>query len=300
LILPLLTACSAGKDGEGASPLGPKDTGIGVGDDGIQLDDGLQVDGDKPETPVLPGCAEATTFVYVLDDASNLYKFDPKINTKAAFTKIGKVGCAGSPNSMAVARDGIAYVDMADSSDKLTSLAMVDITNASCKGSAKFDQASGYGRFGMGYSTDTAGSTTETLFIGDTSASKMAKLDPASGAVTPIGTLPGSGPEFTGNALGELWAFMPQTSPAKVAQIDKTTGKAIQSFNLPGLPASPSAWAFAFWGGDYYIFLMSALDTSTSVYKFSTTTKTAPKYIANIGIRIVGAGVSTCAPTVIQ
>jgi hypothetical protein len=59
---------------------------------------------------------------------------------------------------------------------------------------------------------------------------------------------------------------------------------------------SPSAWAFAFWGGDYYIFLEGDADFSgTNVWKM-TSTGTVTKYIPDTGMRIVGAGVSTCAP----
>ena len=33
------------------------------------------------------------------------------------------------------------------------------------------------------------------------------------------------------------------------------------------LSFTPRAWAFAFWGGDFYVFLMRDIDNSTSVYK---------------------------------
>jgi hypothetical protein len=56
------------------------------------------------------------------------------------------------------------------------------------------------------------------------------------------------------------------------------------------------AWAFAFWGGDFWIFLQRSQDTSTTVYRFVTATQTLSTVIANTGRTIVGAGVSTCAP----
>jgi hypothetical protein len=96
---------------------------------------------------------------------------------------------------------------------------------------------------------------------------------------------------------------MPQASTPKVAQIDKATGAAIKTFNLTALKSSivisPSAWAFAFWGGDYYIFLQGDLDSSTNVWKM-TATGSVTKYIPDTGFRIVGAGVSTCAPLSIK
>lgn len=307
-----LAACSAGKDGDAGSTLNnQKDSGNGfqTGDDGGLPDADFLLDGARPETSGPPGCATAATFVYALDSDNTLYKFDPKIATKAAFTKIGLVNCGGgtSPNSMAVARDGTAYVDMMKTS-ACAGIYKVSILDASCSGATSFKCGTGgYGQFGMGYSTNSAATTDETLFVGDTSGTtnaKLATLEPNAGTVGAVGTMSGSGPEFTGNAAGELWAFFAQTSPPSVAQIDKTTGASLKTYKLAALKASiivsPSAWAFAFWGGDYYIFLQGDADTSTNVWKFTPSTGTATKYIANTGFRIVGAGVSTCAPLTIQ
>lgn len=298
-------ACSASKDAGGPSAL-RADTGGGIQLDSGDDETGFELDGATNETGGTPtDCSAAATFVYVLDADNTLYKFDPKVASKAAFTRIGTVNCGAgtSPNSMAVARDGTAYVDLM-SGTSCKGVYKVDIKTAECKGATPFAcGSSGFGQFGMGYSTNSASTTAETLYIGDTNASKMATLDPASGAVVVVGSLPASGPEFTGNAAGELWAFMPQASPPKVAQIDKTTGSAIKTFNLTALESSillsPSAWAFAFWGGDYYIFLQGDLDTSTQVWKMTATGAVA-KYIPNTGFRIVGAGVSTCAPLSIK
>lgn len=297
-------ACSASKD---AGPESLKtDSGPGLQLDGGDDEIGFGLDGATTETGGTPSdCAAAATFVYVIDSDNTLYKFDPKVASTAAFTKIGVVNCGAgtSPNSMAVARDGTAYVDlMAGASCK--GVYKVDIKTAECKGATSFTcGSSGFGQFGMGYSTNSASTTAETLFIGDTNASKMATLDPATGAVKVVGTLPNAGPEFTGNAAGELWAFMPQASPPKVAQIDKATGSAIKTFTLSALKSSillsPSAWAFAFWGGDYYIFLQGDLDSSTQVWKM-TSSGAVTKFIPDTGFRIVGAGVSTCAPLSIK
>ncbi len=308
VVLPAGAACSAAKEDSGGTfvDAGPG----GTGDDGGFVVDApeLTVDGALPETGS-PGpsgnCAAAATYVYALDSNNTLYKFDPTIATKAAFIKIGVVNCGSgtSPNSMAVARDGTAYVDLMQGTS-CKGLYKVDITTAACKGATPFVCGTGgFGQFGMGYSTNSASTTAETLFIGNTTASKFASLDPATGAVAPLGNLAASGPEFTGNAAGELWAFMPQANPPKVAQLDKATGAEIKTFPLSALKASilvsPLAWAFAFWGGDYYIFLQGDADSSTNVWKM-TAAGAVTKYIPNTGFRIVGAGVSTCAPLTIK
>ncbi len=303
LALPIL-GCSAGKESGGDAL--QSDAGPGLRTDVGGDETGLQIDGAVDETGGSPGdCAAAATFVYVIDSDNTLYKFDPKVASKAAFTRIGVVDCGAgtSPNSMAVARDGTAYVDLMAGST-CRGVYKIDIKTAECKGATPFScGTSGFGQFGMGFSTNSASTTAETLFIGDTNASKMATLDPATGAVGVVGTLPASGPEFTGNAAGELWAFMPQASTPRVSQIDKATGAALKTYNLSALKSSilvsPSAWAFAFWGGDYYIFLQGDIDTSTNVWKM-TASGSVSKYIPNTGLRIVGAGVSTCAPLSIK
>jgi hypothetical protein len=59
-------------------------------------------------------------------------------------------------------------------------------------------------------------------------------------------------------------------------------------------------FAFSFWGGDFYFYTA----TSTAANKTTNVTRYSPKdgaidkaYMQNIGFHIVGAGVSTCAPT---
>ncbi len=56
------------------------------------------------------------------------------------------------------------------------------------------------------------------------------------------------------------------------------------------------AYAFAFWGGSFYIFyLIDDLDSSTNVWKLDMD-GTLTLHIADTGLRIVGAGVSTSVP----
>lgn len=69
------------------------------------------------------------------------------------------------------------------------------------------------------------------------------------------------------------------------------------------LPAveTPAAWAFSFWGGDFYLY--TAPDPLSDPSRTTNVTRYRPsdgsvdaQYMVNIGFRIVGAGVSTCAP----
>jgi len=220
---------------------------------------------------------------------------------------VGTMGCAGGdgPNSMAVGRDGYAYV-LYGAQDMFfpdvytcAGVLKVDIKTAACAGPSAIQcGSSGFQKFGMGFATDTASTTAEALYLSNSLSPSLGKVDLQSGQVAILGGLPG-GAEFTGNAKGELWGFFPDPAPPRVLQIDKTNGQTLTTFPLGALPDvgfSGYAYAFAFWGGAFYIFYyVQDVDSSTNVWKLDLDGNVT-KYIPNTGMRIVGAGVSTCAP----
>jgi hypothetical protein len=55
-----------------------------------------------------------------------------------------------------------------------------------------------------------------------------------------------------------------------------------------------SAWAFAFWGGDFWLFTAPGVASRVDRYRPSDGSTVTMK--SNVGFNIVGAGVSTCAP----
>jgi hypothetical protein len=141
----------------------------------------------------------------------------------------------------------------------------------------------------------------------------MATIDTSTMMATQIATNITGRPELTGNSNAELWGWFPDVSGSMtplVEQIDKTTGAAVQPnvYMEPSLDdgEEPTAWAFGFYGGDYWVFLQLESDLQTSVYQIAGPTNTmhTPGTIVSTtpatGLTIVGAGVSTCAPTVIQ
>jgi len=163
--------------------------------------------------------------------------------------------------------------------------------------------------FGMGFSTTTAGGDVDELYIAGgtavstTSPATLAQLDVGSFTATTKGTVTGS-PELTGNANGELWGFFPDAANPKIEQINKTNGTAISPAQLPSsMRGDPLDWAFAFYGGNYYVFLLKAdglgfPEANTTVYELTPTGALMSSTPAP-GRSIVGAGVSTCAPVVI-
>jgi hypothetical protein len=59
----------------------------------------------------------------------------------------------------------------------------------------------------------------------------------------------------------------------------------------------PQAWAFSFWGGDFYLYTASSTTTSSTVTHYTTADGGIDTGYTTAGFTIVGAGVSTCAPT---
>jgi hypothetical protein len=107
--------------------------------------------------------------------------------------------------------------------------------------------------------------------------------------------------ELTGTGDGRLFAFEGDTE-TYIREYDKSTGAILGTWPLPGL-ASPGAFAFAYWGGDFYLFVSKTQDiegpslvlhldfdeSDGNGVALTTVVESAP-------ISIVGAGVSTCAP----
>lgn len=305
-LLPVLTlACSAtrqtGDPGGGGAGAGgsSEDGGTGGGDILTGTDSG---------TGPSANCNEASQLVYVLSDENDLYSFQPGLKE---FKKIGQLGCntAMQPNSMAIDRDATAWVNYVQGDlfgDSAGEVFRVSTTDASCEPSPAANLPADWYRLGMGFSTDGQDTEKESLYLTGTGqgfSPGLGKLDTASGSLTPVGSFTGplasENAELTGNGDGRLFGFF-TTTPVEVAEIDKTTGAILSSTKLPAVE-TPTAWAFSFWGGDFYLY--TAPDPTfepgrtTNVTRYRPSDGSVdPQYMVNIGFRIVGAGVSTCAP----
>lgn len=267
----------------------PRDAGTGA------LPDGARPLPDDAGPPT--DCAAEARWVYLVDDGNALLRFQPD---DLSLTPIGTLDCgtAVSPFSMAVTRDAVAWVLFQDG--RLYHVSTID---ASCTPTSFVPNQMSFELFGMGFVSDAAGSSAETLHIsGGPSAgvgmgsSTLGAIDGSSLSVRTIGALPGW-PELTGTGAGELWGFFPDTMPRSVRQIDKTSGETPVTFPLDVLGTdSARAWAFAFWGGRFYVFLQRSSDPSTKIWRLDPSDGSLEEVVSDTGYRIVGAGVSTCAP----
>ncbi len=183
----------------------------------------------------------------------------------------------------------------------------VDTGNARCQAAPYEPGSGGFDLFGMAFVSDGVGTQTETLHIaggraGAIDRGRLGSLDAQGTVVRALGQLPAHdyGAELTGNGNGELWAYWPGPE-SSVARIDKTGATVEDEWALPPLRNQPAGWAFAHWGGRYFVFIsqVDARDDITSqVLRFDPISGETTVVVPETGRRIVGAGVSTCAPVV--
>ena len=242
----------------------------------------------EEDEPPEDDCEGTSDLIYVVSRSDEgLYTFDPDSNT---FTRLGELDCGwvGEPNSMAVARDGMAYVRYNDQT-----VYELDLETLACTETSYSND--GFGSFGMGYATQNAETWRDDLYIANKNA--VARLDTSTWTLSGVGQMP-SQSELTGNAAGELWAFLPLEQPAQLMQLDKTDASVLKTVNLPGFPdpMNIDAFAFATWDGDFYLFVREyGMGSSTDVYR-ATAQGGFSKVLGDVGFDVVGAGVSTCAP----
>jgi|GEM_PF-881783 len=254
--------------------------------------------GDDVPTPPVHYCKPGTLFIYVANTENHLMRFDP---ISATFTDVGLLACetgwlAGTPFSMAIDRQATAWILYDDGK-----IFRVSTDDASCMPVNYVSGQQGFQTFGMGFASNTAGSNDETLFVSNAvlgaGSSELGTLTFPSLTLSVVGPTPAGigSAELSGNGLGELWAFFPNGS--KVAQVDKATATLSNEIPLPsGTISDARAWAFATWGGDFYLFFAGQWDASSSVYRVRKD-GTFETLLTDTGWNITGAGVSSCAPT---
>jgi hypothetical protein len=245
--------------------------------------------------------SEAVKLIYVVDSANNLLSFDPRKLPGDPFRLIGKPNCPDftEPFSMSVDREGYAWV-LYRGGD----VYKVSIHDAKCSPSGWVPRSGGSTTFGMGFVSDDKGSKSEKLYITSDALHDLQVVDTEKTPPTPsrLGRIEGTidnNPELTGTGEGKLYGFFPvRVGDSFVQEIDKKTGGAVGKKWSVGETGLVEAWAFAHWGGTFYVFVtvagrpqVRAVDRATGEYRV---------VMENIPYRITGAGVSTCAPDLDQ
>jgi hypothetical protein len=244
--------------------------------------------------------AKGVELVYIVSDANELVTFDPSKLPDDPFALVGRLACDAPPGdtpfSMAIDNRGVAWVLYDDG--KLYRVSILDAfcarTGNAPRGAPKL--------FGMGFAGDRKG---ETLFVADdddTGTGNLATVDtagdePVYAAIAQI--VAGKhkeNPELTGTADGKLWGYFPDEPRGFVTELDKKTARAIgRKYTLPDI-GTVNAFAFAHWGGTFYIFAAKEENGKSSVHAVDRKTGKYRLVLETTPYEIVGAGVSTCAP----
>jgi hypothetical protein len=255
-------------------------------------------------------------YVYVVSDANMLYLFDPtKFPSSAAFTPVGMIPCVppGSyVSAIAIDRRALAYVNFHDGS--IAGLTLTAPLQCSTTGFRASQQ--GFSNdLGMAFSSDVAGSDSETLYVSDQSGPGgncvqatpgpgcmglgLGRLDVGTWTATHVGpftsTVAGYNAQLAGTGGASLYGFF-TTQPSSLGPIDKANGHTdsppptvTQQINV-----GMGGYAFAFWGGDFYFFTAPGANTVPQRLQTSTGIVTSGDMLTFV---IVAAATSTCAPT---
>ena len=252
-------------------------------------------DASKPDVQIISDCPDASgTLIYLITSDDQLLSFYPPSLT---FKTIGTIACPGAGNngpfSMAVDHTGVAYVVFTDGS-----LYQVSTANASCKKTSFVPGQQGFTTFGMGFSADQNG---DQLYVSQSIANGqfskgLATIDTKTFKLNFISAFTPPTPrcELTGTGDGRLFAYWPNTqgSGSNIAQIDPKTAN-VNGVD-PLIAGGPNdAFAFAFWGGDFWVFSSTGGPSTVTLFDPVTLKESTATSFSGT---IVGAGVSTCAP----
>lgn len=249
-----------------------------------------------PPPAPMPGCEEDNRQIYVVSLENDLYRFPP---LKKTFTKIGTLDCPASgatPFSMAVDRTGVAWILYNDGR-----LFKASTRDATCSATTFVPRQRGIGLFGMAFVADGPGSANDTLYVADDSLTPlgMSKLDPTTLVMAPPVPFDGTSGRFdlTGTGDGHVFGFDAHP-PARLVEIDPSTGKITREKSLGAL-SGESAWAVAQYWGSFYVF-SAGYGAHSQVTRFEWGTGKTDVISADVGFTVVGAGVSSCAPSALQ
>ncbi|MBL9102202.1 MAG: hypothetical protein JNL82_14655 [Myxococcales bacterium] len=256
-----------------------------------------------PDDEMCP-CVADNEDIYLLSDNGSIWSFDPQ---SLEFDFIKDVVCGGMTDtfSMGVSRKGRAWVQYF-SGDIYT----VDLKDpdAECLDPGFVNDDPLFPNFGMAFVANSITDPCDKLYahsgigpdvIGPGSGA-LGVIDPKTLALSQIAAIDYGWGELAGTGDGRLFAFE-GSAPPILTQYDKDSGAVLDAWPLPSLP-SPDAFAFAYWGGFFYLFTEPSPPTGYSMvtrydfYDLDGEGMVLSTIVDQAPIRVVGAGVSTCAP----
>jgi hypothetical protein len=244
--------------------------------------------------------------IFVLSKQAALWKFFPDTNK---FTMLGPVDCGLPPStfSMGVDREGYAWVQFSD-----LQIRKVDVTDTSnCVDPGFVPLQQGIENFGMAFVSNSASDKCDRIFgnhyngvAQGSEVSEFFSIDPVNLGVSVLGYSDYGLAEVTGTGDGRAFLFA-GPDPSDLVWVDRDSGATLEVTPLPGVKTG-GGFAFAFFAGDFYFFTDAESDMTSEVthidYDDSDMNgkQDITVVVQDAPLRIVGAGVSTCAPVVPQ
>jgi hypothetical protein len=293
-------------DGSGGDDDGDGEDVFDVGAGGTGGDGGGGDQGDCPCENVMDG-------IYVLNSNTppSVWFYSPPSNT---FTEIGVLGCpapaGATANSMAIDRRGNAYINYYELLAEVGHLYKAPLSDLQqCEELNYTNPPNEWWLLGMGYATRGAETTCDDLYLYKSDrypeypdfgpgGSELGRWDPDAEELVVIGPTDYPVGELTGTGDARLFTFAAMSQEeAVLVWLDKSTGE--EKENTPLDIDITNAFAFAFWGGDVYFFTLSGPlggNSIVTMYDYDMNEGGGLSVVNNdAGIRIPGAGVSTCA-----
>lgn len=303
------TAAAEGDDDGGLADESSTGGPVTTGADGPSA---LDVASDS-DVSVCP-CAAGNDGIYLMSDSSQLWSFDP---ASGSFTQLGVLACApptGYFQSMAVDRQGIATLAyQVLGGDGAWGLSMrtyrVALDDLSSCEEVQLPLPDDRVPYGMGYVGGGTSDGCDDLFVFDHDAGiepsadtggRIARIDHAGGEYAVVGTLAYEQAQVSGSGAGRLYAFAGDSDSAQFLELAVADAAVLESRELPGHNGQ-NGLAFAFWGGDAWLFSDSGVDDGSIVTRVDLDGDDgggSSIAVAATPVRILGAGVSTCAPYV--
>jgi hypothetical protein len=244
--------------------------------------------------------------IFVLSKTAELWKYFP---AKNMFTKLGAIDCGVDPStfSMGVDRQGSAWVQFSD-----LQIRKVDVTDTTvCSDPGFVPGQDGIENFGMAFVSNSADDKCDRLYgnhynfaAEGNMVAEFFSVDPVTLDLVQLGKSNYGRAEVTGTGDGRAFLFA-GPDPSKLVEVDKASGATLEVIPLPGVKTG-GGFAFAFFAGDFYFFTDNMSDGKSEVthLDYDDSDKNGLQDLKVVfqdaPLRIVGAGVSTCAPLIPQ
>lgn len=327
-----------GSDGESDGTAGASSgTSVSESGDPDSGEDTTDTDGDGPKfdlgattgDPMFECGEPEENPIYVLTRGTEngmpdtIHGFDPETLT---FTEVLQVVCPDTTDwgvvSMAIDRHRRAWIQWGKGPEGpmyayYVRLDVLDLDTGDCIPDQA--EAPAARKLGMAFVTEDDTSPIEHLFFVDTSTNLYTLGGSESlGQYWEFQLGQGSefsGVELTGTGEGRLFNLImnwtgewdhpctadnPCYPTVHLGEVNKQDGSAISNVELPDVEAlgiSPGGFAFAHWGGRFWIFSSKNFGP-TRVYDYDPTAHSTVVALEDGPDGVVGAGVSTCAPTI--